>query len=404
MVPKTREGRGMSQESTRLVQPDTSPSTVAYAGSRTTKARKATGVGLTAWVAADGPWRLLQQVVASDGAERVGEIPANPTFLLTSADQSMLYVAHGDTPLVSWLAIGPDGRLEPRGTVDVGHGNPVDLTQVGSWLVVSCLAAQGAVLVLPIEGDGGLGRRVSSFTPKGTLGPHGERQQGPNPHQAVLDPSGRWLLVPDRGHDTVWVLEFDRATGALREHGGMRTRRGEGPRHIAFHPDGEWAYVVTELRSSVLACRWNASEGALQGWQVIPSCPALELCDSCGAEIHVTRDGGWVLVSNRSGISDDFPPGKPDTDTIGVFRVRDDRTLEPYRWVPSGGLRPRFFAPTVSDDAIVIANEASGTLALLPHGADQPQVVAHVASPTCIAFGPTLSTNPDPPAAAAADR
>lgn len=370
---------------------------VAYVGSRSTAARKASGIGITVWTAPPmAQWAPLQTIVADDGEGRPHEVPANPTYLLVSDDRRTLYVAYGDSRQVGWLDIDQDsGLLSPGGLIDVGHANPVDLLQVGSWLIVSFLAVPGEIMVLPIQPDASLGAAVDSFTPEGILGPHAERQKGANPHQTVLDPSGHWLLVCDRAHDTVWILDFDQGTGKLRLHGQFRTKRAEGPRHIAFHPDGRVAYVITELRSDIYVCRWNADAGRLSGIQVLPSYPDDALFDSCASEICASADGRWVFASNRSGISDDFPPATPEPDTIGVFAVQPDGTLRPDHWVSTQGHRPRYFVADPAEQSILVANEISGTICSLPrsdNGLDEGTLVATAASPTCIAWGQTAES------------
>src|SRR3712207_8276259 len=37
------------------------------------------------------------------------------------------------------------------------------------------------------------------------------------------------------------------------------TAKGAGPRHLAFHPSGELAYVINELDSTVTAFRYDAA-------------------------------------------------------------------------------------------------------------------------------------------------
>ncbi|WP_329544392.1 lactonase family protein [Streptomyces sp. NBC_01356] len=373
----------------------------AYVGSRTTKARNARGVGITVWRVGPGwdSWDLLQTVPADDGDPSTptpaGAIPVNPSFLALNSDGTRLYAVHGDAANVSAFSVNAsDGTLTLLNTVDVGRRNPVHLTldPTGRWLVVAFLAVPGCVVSLPVGADGSLGAAASVLELPGTPGPHKSAQLGPNPHHAVFDPTGRWLLIPDRGLDRVFVAALDATTGALtlNDPGWTQTRELEGPRHIAFHPDRPLAYVINELRSTVTTYKWNATAGVLTPVEVQPSTAPSTTGDFRAAEIAVSPGGGHVFASNRSGAGD-ATPGGPDPDTIGVFAVERHGGLKPVGWVSTQGIRPRFFGLEPSGQRLFAANEVTDTIAGFTLGADGRHlrplgVVAETGSPTCIVW------------------
>jgi 6-phosphogluconolactonase (cycloisomerase 2 family) len=43
-------------------------------------------------------------------------------------------------------------------------------------------------------------------------GPNPARQEAPHPHEALLDPTGKYILVPDLGADLVRVFCYDEKT------------------------------------------------------------------------------------------------------------------------------------------------------------------------------------------------
>ncbi|RSM68241.1 6-phosphogluconolactonase [Actinoplanes sp. ATCC 53533] len=375
----------------------------AYVGSRTTKARNARGTGITVWrVNGPRPWEQIQTLPADDGDPGTpgmpGELPINPSFLTLSADGRFLYAVHGDATQVSSFARNTrTGLLTVLNTVDTGRRNPVHLAidPTGRWLAVAHLAPPGSVTTLPITATGALGQTTSALELPGSPGPHKTQQLGPNPHHVVFDPSGHWLLIPDRGLDRIFTAKLDPGSGALALHdpGWTPTRELEGPRHLAFHPERPFAYVVNELRSTVTTYRWDRAAGELQALEVLPCNPPSATGDSRGAEIVVAPSGQYIYVSNRSGAGDSTPGG-PGPDTIGVFRI-DSRsgTLTPVRWVPTEGIRPRFIGLNATKQRLFAANEVTDTIAgfslhdrggrLEPHG-----VVAHTGSPVCIVFQP----------------
>ncbi|MGQ0518460.1 beta-propeller fold lactonase family protein, partial [Bacillus sp. D-CC] len=47
----------------------------------------------------------------------------------------------------------------------------------------------------------------------------------------------------------------------LKEVNSLSVNPGSGPRHITFHPNGKYAYVMTELSSEVIVLTYNPSGG-----------------------------------------------------------------------------------------------------------------------------------------------
>ena len=92
----------------------------------------------------------------------------------------------------------------------------------------------------------------------------------------MFDPGGRFIAVPDKGFDRVFVFRLDAANGKLTPNDPpfVATRKGAGPRHIAFHPEMPLAYVVNELDSSVVTYRFDPQRGSLQAIQILPSTPS----------------------------------------------------------------------------------------------------------------------------------
>ena len=156
------------------------------------------------------------------------------------------------------LRIAQDGSLRETSSADA-LGNPAhfELSSDGAWVLVANYA-ESNVVVLPILPDGTVGDAVDSKhhalpAPNPALR---DRQESSHPHQVRLDPRGeKWALVPDLGADRVWVYGFDASRGSLL--GASNSKRhlelpaGAGPRHLDFHPNGRWVYVLCELDGKV---------------------------------------------------------------------------------------------------------------------------------------------------------
>ena len=83
------------------------------------------------------------------------------------------------------------------------------------------------------------------------------RQDAPHPHEAILDPSRQFLLIPDLGADLVHIYSINPNTAALTALPALPVAKGSGPRHGAFSLDpidGRYVfYLGAEIASTVTA-------------------------------------------------------------------------------------------------------------------------------------------------------
>jgi 6-phosphogluconolactonase (cycloisomerase 2 family) len=316
----------------------------AYVGAFTTPERKGHGGGINVYRVdpTSGTWTH----------EQLLEI-VNPSFLTLDRAQRFLYSVHADLEEISAYAIDKqNGRITVLNRQSCGGKNPVHLSidPTGHWIVTANYSA-GTVGVVPIEKDGTLGLRSDLINLPGEPGPDRKQQASSHPHDAVFDPSGRFIALPDKGLDRVFVFRLDAASGKLTPNDPpfVATRAGDGPRHIAFHPQMPLAYVINELSSSVTTYRFDAQRGRLQPIQILPSTPASYTGNNTGAEIAVASSGSVVYASNRG------------HDSIATFTVdRRDGTLTPVGWAPTHAKSPRFFCLDPAAKILYAANADEG--------------------------------------------
>src|SRR5229473_5972223 len=215
----------------------------AYVGSFTSAQRKARGDGIHVYRAdpATGAWTHVQHI---------GDL-VNPSYLALSRDQRFLYSVHGDEDYATAFALDPaTGQAKVLNRAATGGKNGVReaVDPSGKFLVMANYAS-GSVAVLPIAPDGSLKDQHQLLALPGEPGPHRTEQPSSHPHDVAFDPSGRFVLVPDKGLDRVFVFRFDAAAGRLSpaEADSVRTRPGAGPRHLAFHPKLAVVWVLNEL-------------------------------------------------------------------------------------------------------------------------------------------------------------
>jgi 6-phosphogluconolactonase len=213
----------------------------------------------------------------------------------------------------------------------------------------------GSVAVLPIRADGKLGAATSTVLHHGSS-INKSRQTGPHPHSIDVDPSNRLAFVPDLGLDKVFAYRFDAAAGTLARNNpsALATSPGAGPRHIAFHPNGKWAYVINELNSTVNALRYDSERGVLTQLGTVSTLPSGTKEENVTGEIVVHPNGRLLYGSNRG------------HDSIAVFAI--DQTTGRLDWLghcSAGGRTPRNFNIDPSGKFLLSANLDSDSVTVL---------------------------------------
>ncbi len=332
----------------RMIPAATAAPVFAYVGTRTTRERNARGEGISVY-------RVDPATGALTRVQLVGGL-VNPSFLTLNRAGDRLYAIHGDRSEASAFAVDrATGHLTFLNQVDFNGRNPVHLALDAQerHLVVSSHLT-GEVLVVEVRADGTLGAVTHREALPGEPGPHRKEQPFSKPHFNPLDPSGQWVIVPDKGLDRVFIfrMEGGRLTPAAQPW--LDVREGAGPRNLVFHPLQPWAYVVNELDSTVLACRFDAATGALQPLQWLPTLPDTFAGNSRGASIQVDPTGRRLYVSNRG------------YDSIAVYDI-DTATgrLALAQVEPTGGRTPRFFTLGPDGRCLYALNEDSDTIARL---------------------------------------
>ncbi|WP_435281569.1 lactonase family protein [Streptomyces koelreuteriae] len=329
------------------------------------------------FTAAGGPGIVTAEVDADSGAltflSGVDVVP-DPAYLALSPDGETLYA-------VSETAAGAVAAYRVTGDKPEAAGPPVPLDAGGpthlslyAGHVLTANYGSGSVTAVPVRPDGSLARSVSGVLRHKGGGPHTPRQHGPHAHQVQPDPSGRWIVSVDLGTDSVRVCTL--TDGAPVLHRETALRPGSGPRHLAFRPDGSYAYVVGELSPSVTVCRWDATEGVLTPLTETPVLPGAPARDAYPSGIVTSPDGRFVWTATRG------------EDVLSVFAVMGEE-LHLITTVPCGGHWPR--ALTASEGFLYVANERSGDVTWFTAdprtGIPRREGAIRVAAASCVVIG-----------------
>ena len=237
------------------------------------------------------------------------ECAPNPSWLTTDANRGELFCLNegltAPNGSVSSYTIGLDGSLRHvqntttiSGPVNgVIYGNPS-----GRRALALAHYTGSAVSSWTLDGDNGrfnFSQRFDFTLPH--PGPNPERQDAPHAHEAILDPTGKYILVPDLGADLLRVFGWAEDTLKLTELDPLEATVGSGPRHAVFwNPYGvaceactTYMYVVAELASTVTgyAVSYKSNGGGLSFNKVFVSSTYGALKQPEGnapAEVHIS--------------------------------------------------------------------------------------------------------------------
>ena len=188
---------------------------------------------------------------------------ANPSFLALHPTRDFLYAVNevGDYEgkpggAVSAFAFDRGaGALKMLNRQPSGGAAPAHLVvdHAGRNVLVANYGG-GSAAVLPIGADGTL-KPASAFVQHtgGSVNP--ERQKAPHAHSITVDAGDRFAYVADLGLDKVMIYAFnsDKGTLVANDPPFAPVQPGAGPRHLAFHPKGRYAYVINEMLCTIAA-------------------------------------------------------------------------------------------------------------------------------------------------------
>jgi 6-phosphogluconolactonase len=275
-----------------------------------------------------------------------------PAFFTITPDGRHLYacnaVASGG---VSAYEIEPHtGALKFLNRVSSGGAGPcyVSLDQTARFALAANYTS-GNIAVFAIQPDGSLGARTAFIQQTGSsVNP--QRQTHSYAHSILVDPSNRFALVDDLGADKIFIYRFNAQDGSLAPNNPpfANIAPGSGPRHLAFHPNGKWIYVISEIASTVTAFNWNPENGALTEFQTVSALPENFKGTNTSAEIAVHPNGKFLYASNRG------------DDSLAVFSI--DQTsgrLALAGHISCGGSTPRFFTFDPTGKWLLCSNHGS---------------------------------------------
>ena len=313
----------------------------------------------------------------------------NPSYLELHPHQKFLYAVNEVQSFdgqqgggVTALSIDPrSAELNLLNAYSSQGKDPcyISLDQTGRYALVANYTS-GTVAMFPLDADTrDLGPAAEVIQHSGSS-IHPERQTAPHAHCILPDPGNRFAIAVDLGLDKLLIYEMNLELGKLSEHNEVNVHAGAGPRHLIFHPNGQYAYLINELNSTLVGYRYHSASGSFEELQTVPALPGDFAGENLCADVHITPDGKYLYASNRG------------HDSLVCFFIDHATGLLTYQHhTATGGREPRNFAIDPSGTFLLAANQNSHTIVTFridPQSGQLSSTGAEtvVSMPVCVKF------------------
>ncbi|CEG45628.1 pgl [Plasmopara halstedii] len=302
---------------------------------------------LEAWAATpfgDNPIYVVGSSKTFSNGQRV-------VYVVNSVHQDSILYPGTKTGYVSALTLNSDGTLTLLNSLESRGEDPthISLSHYEDYVVVSNY--RGSIAMFPLKDDGSLASNSFFNDYLEGSGVVPDRQDRGYIHSTTWLPYSDHVVAANLGSDELLQFELDKKNKSLTSFGAVRRPPGSGPRHMAIHPSGKFAYVVDELSNTVGVYTINLKTTLLESeaCQTISIIPENYTNASTSADIHFSKDGNFLYTSNRG------------HDSIAMFKVDESSgTLTLLGFESTRGKTPRGF--TVYGDWLIVANQNSNNM------------------------------------------
>lgn len=260
-----------------------------------------------------------------------------PTYLdLHSEKRALLSASHGSFDHVQ--------RVVPA----AGGGWTTEFVYDASTVILHRLAADGGFNGIcdlhVLEGHG--------LDPNSKLQAGGHCQSSAHAHCATLDPSGQFVVVCDKGTDSILTYRLADRLEAVAE---FQFPPETAPRHVAFCKDGQRMFVTLELSSELAAMEFDPATGRVALIGKTSTVAAGFDGPNEPAELRLSPDEAHVYVNNRGEDSLAWFGVDPDGALTRKGHVQVAKSIHP-------GLAARSFAILPDGQSLLFADRPADLL------------------------------------------
>jgi 6-phosphogluconolactonase len=276
----------------------------------------------------------------------------NPSYLAISTDSKFVYAVNEVNvgKVSSFRFNEKKGDLRFINRVSSGGVNPCFISVDNkNKYVFTGNYGNGTLSAIPLNEDGSLRNDLQIIREEG-YGIDPQRQKGPHVHCTVLSPDNNFLFSANLGTDKISAYRFEasKTSNPLTPANPVFTlvEGGSGPRHFTFHPNGQFAYLITELSGKIIAYDYNNGRLTEKQRITMASTDGGRRVDA--ADIHVSPDGSFLYASCRGNLNE-----------IVIYSLNKSGEIDLVGRQQTLGQTPRNFAIDPSGNFLLVANQNS---------------------------------------------
>ncbi|MEL6918801.1 MAG: lactonase family protein [Bacteroidota bacterium] len=279
----------------------------------------------------------------------------NPSYLAHSADRRFLLVASevndDGVGFIESYAVSGDS-LTFINKSSSGGAHPCFLVAHPEGYVFTANYTGGNIGLLRLGENGNLSGVLHVQQHSGGSGVK-EQQNSPHAHSVWFEPNDNKNIISlDLGTDELWFSQLDSEQDKLvpSDPKTLKMAPGAGPRHLIFHPNGMWAYVLNELDGTITTIQKN-TRGNYEKKGTVSTLPPDYAELNSNADIHISSDGKFVYASNRG------------HNSIAIYSV--DSTNGSIVFIgheSTRGETPRNFSLSPDENYVLVANQHSNSI------------------------------------------
>ncbi len=269
----------------------------------------------------------------------------NPSYLALNTKNNAVYSVneYGTQSAVSAFKFNSHtGEANLLNKEATDGADPCFILADRKWVITANYTG-GNINVFRLKADEKLSAVQQTIQHKGS-GPD-KRQTSAHVHQVSLSPDKKYLLATDLGDDRIYVYRYrpNRSKPLSLVH-SVKTNPGSGPRHLTFSPNGKFVYLVHEFNGMISIFSYKG--GNLTLLQELSTVVNGFQGRIDAADIHVSADGKFLYETNRG-----------DANTISVFSIKDNGSLEHVETQNTLGRGPRNFVISPNGKYVLVAHQ-----------------------------------------------
>lgn len=308
----------------------------------------------------------------------------NPSYLCISSSKYLYThteILKSRHPLIRAFEIRDDYSLRFINDQYIEGGCPcyINYSKTYNILFVACYET-GDTFIYPVRKDGRIAPVREIIKNEGSS-VNKQRQESAHAHAVLIDEGLGNILIADLGIDKIVSYKIKKdnksLSGPIQE---ILMSPGSGPRHLIFHPQKDYLYVVNELTGTIMVMRYEIGHLCiLDTYSILPS--KTEFTPSAAA-IRISDDGRFIYVSERR------------DSCISILKFdRKDARLSLIGREKTLGKTPRDFILDPSGNWLLAANQDSDSIAIFKvnkkTGMIKPiRLMNNIKSPVCFEWLP----------------